>query len=203
MSIMPFVQGFVTAAGLVAAIGAQNAYVLRQAVSGSHLFMCAISCALIDSTLILLGIGRWGEFINSNVWLCNVARFGGIIFLLVYAAKSLRSCFNTEVLDLSNLDNQMSAKKVFLGILGFSLLNPHVYLDTVVLLGSIGAQFPGKERSMFAIGAISLSFVWFFGLCYGAKFLAPLFKRKTAWRVLDGATAAMMLFVVYSLIKMH
>ncbi len=184
-SLAPFLSGIGTGFGLIIAIGAQNAYVLKQGILHNHTFTIALVCSIIDATLICAGVSGLGTFIASNVILLNIARYGGTAFLGYYGLRSFIAAFNTSGLDLDSSKARPSLKTVVLTVLAVSLLNPHMYLDTCVLIGSIGAQFPAQERSSFTGGAILASFVWFFSLSYGARYLVPLFKRPIAWKILD------------------
>ena len=195
-----FFQGLAVSAGLIVAIGAQNAFVLAQGVRGAHRLQIALACASSDALLIALGVGGAGALIASQPALLALARWGGAAFLLVYAAMALRRAWHGESMTLP-ADSQQSVWRVLLAILAVTWLNPHVYLDTVVLLGGVAAQLPAQERFTFGLGAALASWLWFFALAYGARLLAPLFTRPTSWRVLDISVALVMLIVAYQLLQ--
>lgn len=187
----PFFTGLATSAGLIMAIGAQNAFVLSQGVRREHHWPIAALCSALDTVLIVLGITGMGVLIGQSEVILQLITWGGALFLLWYGANALRSAFRDEVLDLS--ENQFSGlRSALLTTLALSLLNPHVYLDTVVLLGGIGGQYPEYERYWFGAGAALFSFIWFFALSLGARWLAPLFRRPVSWRILDGLVCLMM-----------
>jgi L-lysine exporter family protein LysE/ArgO len=196
----PFVEGCVTGAGLIIAIGAQNAFVLKQGILKNYVFITALICAIIDAILISVGVGGFGVILTSNVILLTLAKWGGALFLGYYGFRSFRSVFKSESLKLDFTPERPDLKLSIITVLALSLLNPHVYLDTVVLLGSIGAQFLPHERIYFAFGAVVASFVWFFSLGYGAAYLAPLFRKPLAWKILDFLIGCVMWAIALSLI---
>ncbi len=187
----PFFTGLATSAGLIMAIGAQNAFVLSQGVRREYHWPIAGVCGLLDAVLIMLGIAGMGVLISDSPQLLMLLTWGGAMFLLWYGAKALRSAFNTEKLEVQQA-GPSSLRTALLTTLALSLLNPHVYLDTVVLLGSIGGRYPEQGRYWFGAGASLFSFIWFFSLSLGARWLAPLFQKPIAWRVLDGLVCLMM-----------
>lgn len=198
--IPPFLEGFGTSAGLIVAIGAQNAFVLRQGILKNHVLVIVLTCALIDALLIGLGIGGFGTVVTSNPILLSIARWGGAAFLLYYGYRSFRAIGKTESLSLDASPTSPSLKETLFTIFAVSFLNPHVYLDTVVLVGSIGAQFPTSTRPFFTLGAISASFIWFFSLGFGARYLAPLFQKPVAWKILDFLIGCIMWAIAATLI---
>lgn len=183
----PLIEGFLTSGGLIVAIGAQNAFVLRQGLMRHQVFLTALFCFITDSSLIVLGVGGFGALVTTTPILLQVAKWGGTLFLFWYGIRSFRSAFKNQRVDLKKSVSSLkpSLKETFLILLAVSFLNPHVYLDTIVLIGSIGAQFEIHERPYFALGAIMSSCIWFFGLCYGARVLAPIFENPKAWKALD------------------
>jgi L-lysine exporter family protein LysE/ArgO len=201
ISLISLLQGFGLGAGLIIAIGAQNAFVLRQGLKRQHLFMTASISTLCDAILILLGVGGLGTVIANVPALTVIATWGGAVFLLFFGLRSFRSAVVKSALDTGKASAQpVSPGGAILAVLAFSLLNPHVYLDTVVLVGSVGAHYHANERVTFALGAILASCTWFFGLTYGAGWLAPLFRRPQAWRILDIAVGCIMWAIAASLI---
>jgi L-lysine exporter family protein LysE/ArgO len=196
-----WLQGFGLGASLIIAIGAQNAFVLRQGLKRTHVFLTASLCTLCDMVLIALGIAGLGTLISTNPLLTRIATWGGAAFLLYYGLRSFRSALNTNKLDTeTQKDQPMRVQETIVTLLAISLLNPHVYLDTVVLVGSIGAHYPSSQRLYFALGAMCASITWFFGLAYGAVWLAPLFRRPIAWRILDALVGCVMWSIAGTLI---
>jgi L-lysine exporter family protein LysE/ArgO len=194
-------QGFALGASLIIAIGAQNAFVLRQGLKRVHVFLSASVCTLCDMALIALGVAGLGTLISTNPILTQIATWGGAAFLLYYGLRSFRSALKTNKLEAeSALGQPVRVRDTLVTLLAISLLNPHVYLDTVVLVGSIGAHYPGNQRIYFALGAMSASLVWFFSLAYGAVWLAPLFRRPMAWRILDALVGCVMWSIAGTLI---
>lgn len=191
------VPGFLTALSLIMAIGAQNAFVIRQGLTRKHVLLVVLVCFASDAALIALGIGGFGAVISSLPWLLEVIRWGGIAYLTWFGVRSLVSAFKNDTLDAAGGGVQ-STKKVLFTLLGFTFLNPHVYLDTVILLGGIGSQF-GASKWFFAIGASIGSLVWFFSLGFGAKAAARFMAKPIFWRVLDSVIAAVMFAVALTL----
>ncbi len=195
-----YLNGFVLTLGLIMAIGAQNAHVLRQGLRGEHVLLTVSVSALCDVLLITLGVAGLGSLFVAHPELTAVARYGGAAFLLWYGGRALRSAVRGgQRMDVA-AHRRMSRGQALLAAAGFSLLNPHAYLDTVVLLGSIGSQQAEDLRPLFAAGAITASIVWFVLLGYGARLLVPLFARPLAWRVLDGLVALMLWAIAASLL---
>ncbi len=196
MNIFPgsvLLQGFGLGASLIIAIGAQNAFVLRQGLKRKYVFLTASICTLCDIILIALGIAGLGTLISTNPMLTQIATWGGAIFLFYYGFRSFRSALKTNTLEAESTTLQpLRVRDTVVTLLAISLLNPHVYLDTVVLVGSIGAHYPANQRLFFALGAMSASFIWFFGLAYGAAWLTPLFRKPIAWRILDALVGCVM-----------
>ncbi len=192
------VKGFITAGSLIVAIGAQNAYVLTQGIRGQFAMTIAFTCILIDICLIFSGIAGLGVLIAGQPQLLLSASLGGAVFLTFYGARSLFSAFSGQVMENSGrvLSSRSSAVVATLTI---SLLNPHVYLDTVLLIGSIGGQLPLQERYWFAAGAMLASFSWFLALVLGARRLAPLFAKAGTWTLLDIVVCALMWTIAASL----
>lgn len=189
--------GFLTALSLIMAIGAQNAFVIRQGLTRKHVLLVVLVCVASDTLLISLGIGGFGAVISSLPWLLEVIRWGGVAYLIWFGVRSLISAFRNETLDTAGAGVQ-SAKKVLFTILGFTFLNPHVYLDTVILLGGIGSQF-GDSKWFFAVGASMGSLVWFFSLGFGAKAASRFMSKPIFWRVLDSVIAVVMFAVALTL----
>ncbi len=177
-------SGLALGASLIIAIGAQNAFILRQGLIRSHVFVVCLICALSDALLIGAGVGGLGTIVSRSPVLISVVTLGGAAFLGTYSAMAFRRAAKPAAM-VAGAPQPMGLRAAVLTCLAFTFLNPHVYLDTVVLLGSLSAAFEGKERLAYGIGAAVASFLWFFGLGYGARLLAPVFARPAAWRVLD------------------
>lgn len=180
-----FIQGMGIGGSLIIAVGAQNAFVLKQGIKRSYTLPIALLCSIIDALMITAGVAGLGHIIESFPTIKHVASFGGAAFLLWYGANALKASFVAKGIEMEQADNADTFKKAVLTTLGISLLNPHLYLDTVVLLGSISTQFDDLHRPWFGAGAVLASFIWFFGLSFGARLLAPIFTRPAAWRYLD------------------
>ncbi|MCL1144601.1 LysE/ArgO family amino acid transporter [Shewanella marinintestina] len=180
-----FIQGMGIGGSLIMAVGAQNAFVLKQGLKRSHSLPIAAICSFIDAIMITAGVAGLGHLIIAFPLVKDIASFGGALFLLVYGYGALKSSFSDNRMDNDGDLAADSLKKAVLTTLAISLLNPHLYLDTVVLLGSISVQFEGTEKQWFGAGAVLASFVWFFSLSLGAKYLSPVFKKPKAWCYLD------------------
>lgn len=183
--MIPFFQGMGTGAGLIIAIGAQNAFVLSQGVKRQFIWLVVIICAACDALLIFAGAAGVGTFVAENEAIRSTAAWGGAIFLLYYGLNSLRSAIAGGALKVESEEKNMTWYGAAAATLAVTLLNPHVYLDTVVLLGSMSGQFGESGRYLFALGASSSSFLWFFTLGLGGILLAPFFQSQKGWRVLD------------------
>lgn len=192
-------SGFALGASLIIAIGAQNAFVLRQGLIRSHVFVLCLICALSDALLITAGVAGLGTLVSRSPALIAVVTLGGAVFLGTYGIMAFRRAVKPAIM-VSGVPESMSLKAAVLTCLAFTFLNPHVYLDTVVLLGSLSAAFEGSERTAYGAGAALASFVWFFGLGYGARFLAPLFAKPAAWRVLDVLIGLVMTLLALGLV---
>lgn len=197
-----FLSGFGISAGLIMAIGAQNAHVLRQGLRREHVGMTILVCAVCDALLILLGVVGLGKVFTVNPDWMTIARLGGAVFLGWYGLRALLSALKGNSMQVDGSDGQrkLTRTQALLAAAGFSLLNPHAYLDTVVLIGSVGSQQADALRPIFAAGAVTASFVWFGMLGYGARMLTPVFSRPMAWRVLDGLVAAMLWSIALMLV---
>ncbi len=197
--LITFLKGLGTGGGLIIAIGAQNAFVLSQGVKKSHYIIIPLICAVCDALLIALGVTGVGTFIAANKSLSFFAGVGGALFLFFYGIGSFKSALKGGSLSTDG-ELQISLKKAILTTLAVSLLNPHVYIDTVILLGSIAGQFQKPGHLYFGAGAIMASFIWFFFLSIGGKLLAPLFTRQISWRILDTIVGCVMWTIALSII---
>lgn len=182
--------GFVTGLSLIIAIGAQNAFVIRQGLTRKHVLLVVAICAVSDAALILLGVAGLGALISGLPWLLEIIRWFGVLYLTWFGIRSLRSASKVQVLDASGFQSG-NAKTVVMSVLGFTFLNSHVYLDTVILLGSIGNQF-GPDKWWFALGAVASSFVWFSSIGFGAKAASRFMSKPVFWKVLDILIALVM-----------
>lgn len=189
---MTLLVGFATSLTLIVAIGAQNAFVLRQGIRGEHVIPVVLICGLSDALLISAGIAGLGALIESSPSALAIARYGGAAFLIGYACFAVRRALRPQAMALSDR-SPAALGGVLLACLGFTWLNPHVYLDTVVLLGALANQHGSPGRWLFGAGAVTGSIVWFSGLGFLARRLAPVFARPRAWQLLDAGIAAIML----------
>jgi L-lysine exporter family protein LysE/ArgO len=192
------VSGLFTGLSLIIAIGAQNAFVLRQGLAGKFVLPVALVSAFLDAALIVLGVAGLGALLESVPFLLGLVRWLGAGYLVWFGIASLRKANSGQSLDVSG-QGPSTIRKTVIATATFSLLNPHVYLDTVVFLGALAAQF-GDNRWWFALGASVASITWFFGLAYGAKALSPYVKNPRFWRVLDTVIAFIMFGLAISLI---
>ena len=194
--------GLVTGFGLIVAIGAQNVFVLRQGLARHHALAVALTATLCDVALITVGVAGIGSLIASTPWLAVAAAVGGALFLLVYGVLALRRALSPEPIEPSASPVASGGVQTAVGAtLAVSLLNPHVYLDTVVLLGGIGSQLPAGDRALFTVGAVVASALWFFGLALGARALSPLFSKPLAIRLVDAFVALVMFGVAVALLS--
>lgn len=194
------VNGFLLGGGLIVAIGAQNAFLLRQGLLRRHVLALALFCALSDALLIAAGVAGLGTLIAGWPAGLAAATWGGAGFLAVYGGLALRRALRPAALHPADAAGPESLAAALLTCAGFTFLNPHVYLDTVVLVGSVSAQYAAAARPWFAAGAMTASLLWFFALGYGARLLVPLFARPLAWRVLDAIIAAIMFTLAAALL---
>ena len=185
---------------LIIAIGAQNAFVLRQGLRREHVLVVVTVCALSDVVLIAIGVAGLGSLIESAPWLLDAIRIGGAVFLLTYGLLAARRAWRPTVIDADPAGKPMTLRLAVSTCLALTWLNPHVYLDTVILLGSIAGTYD-DDRWWFGGGAALGSIVWFAALGFGARLLRPLFARPGAWRVLDAFIAVVMLAIAANLVR--
>lgn len=197
--MLPFLQGIGIGGGLIVAIGAQNAFVLSQGVRRNFPLQTAIVCSLCDAMLILVGVTGVGSLVATNPMLTQVATWTGALFLIWYGGRSFRSVMQGGSLDAS-AEVVPSRRKLLLTTLALTLLNPHVYLDTIVMIGGFSGQLSEAERYLFGAGAMTASVAWFFSLSLGAGLLAPIFRKPIAWRCLDGFVCLTMWGIALSLL---
>ncbi len=197
--ITPFIKGFATGGGLIVAIGAQNAFVLSQGVRRNHQLTVALICIICDVLLISAGVAGFGTAVSASPTLSQLAAWGGAVFLFFYGLRSMRSALRGGQLD-TNDQMVTTLKAAVITTLAVTLLNPHVYLDTVILLGSVSSRLRADSRLYFWSGAVSASTLWFAGLSLGGRMLAPLFKKQISWRILDSMVCVTMWTMAVSLI---
>ncbi|WP_175528007.1 LysE/ArgO family amino acid transporter [Cohaesibacter marisflavi] len=195
----PMLQGFLLGASLIIAIGAQNAFVLRLGLQRLHVLPIVLICSFSDAMLIAAGVAGMGTLVRQSHILLTLITWGGFAFLLFYGLQAFIRAFKSSGMHVSKGES-ISLKSAILTVLAFTYLNPHVYLDTVMLVGSLSARWLGLQQMLFAVGAIAASFVWFFALGYGARVLTPLFERAIAWRILDFIIGIIMWLLAWSLI---
>lgn len=196
----PFIQGFGMGGGLIVAIGAQNAFVLTQSVRRNHHLAVAALCILCDGILIALGVTGVGSMVASNATLATGAAWGGAAFLSWYGFNSFKAALRGGSLEQGE-EAGKTLRHTLMLTLAVTLLNPHVYLDTIVLMGSVSGQFGTPERYVFGLGAFSASTVWFILLSLGGQMLAPAFSREITWRFLDGLVCLTMWSIAIALIR--
>ena len=195
-------KGYIVTFSLIVAIGAQNAYILKLGLMRQYVLLAVSLCILFDFILIAAGVLGLGFFIKGNQILINSIAIIGIVFLCSYAFLSFKSAFKNESLKIDNQIKTNPLKEVITMLLVFTFLNPHTYLDTVLLIGGIGANISDDLKVYFLLGAISASATWFTLLGFGARFLIPLFKKPITWKILDISIGIVMLLISYSLIDL-
>lgn len=196
--LQSYVNGLLVTAGLIIAIGAQNAFVLAQSLRREHHLPVAALCIICDILLVSIGVFGLAAVLAENPLLMQITRWGGVGFLLFYGAIALRRAARPQGLREDEQRGGRSLRSVLLATLAVTLLNPHVYIDTVLLIGSLGAQQP--EPGAYTLGAASASTVWFLILALGGAWLAPWLARPLTWRLIDLGVATMMFAIALQLI---
>jgi L-lysine exporter family protein LysE/ArgO len=191
--LTPAALGFGTGLALIVAIGSQNAFVLRQGIRGEHVAVVVLVCSVSDAVLIAAGIAGVGALLQANPVVVGVVRFAGAAFLVAYGVMAARRALRPGALTASGQQPAVGIGAALSTVLALTWLNPHVYLDTVLLLGSVANQQTQDLRWWFGAGAITASVAWFSALGFGARVLRPFFARPSSWRILDGLVAAVML----------
>ncbi len=194
-----FLNGFLLSLSLILAIGAQNAFVLRQGIRRAHVFWVCLTCGVSDAVLIAAGVAGFGWMVDASPWIGPVFRWGGAAFLAGYGALGLRNPKRGGEALRADGSEAQSLGAALLTCLALTWLNPHVYLDTLVLIGSVSTGF-GALKPYFAAGAMTASVAFFFALGYGARALAPVFARPAAWRALDIGVGCVMWAIAAGLI---
>lgn len=197
INITDYSSGFLLGLSLIITIGSQNAFVLKQGLKREHIFFVCLFCAVSDALLISAGIGGFGAVTVRYPQVVNSAKVAGVLFLLGYGLQSLYASVRSS--HALTVDGQVvtSLKKALLLCFGFTWLNPHVYLDTLVLVGMVSTG--ASSKLAFAAGAVSASFFFFFALGYGARLLKPLFAKPKAWNILDALVGILMLYLAWHL----
>ncbi|MFP6558606.1 LysE/ArgO family amino acid transporter [Paraburkholderia sp. B3] len=205
MNWLAFSHGAALCASLIVTIGAQNAFVLRQGILRAHVAKIVVLCTLSDFVLIAAGVGGASALVERYPTFVHFVLYAGLAWLVWFGIGALRRAVRPghAVLDptAAAASPEQRAWPIVLMTLAFTWLNPHVYLDTFLLIGTAGAREPVGGRLAFALGAMSVSAIWFVGLGYGARALAPLFRRAGAWRVLDGAIGGMVLLIAFAQLR--
>ena len=195
--VIALISGFLASVSLIIAIGAQNAYVIKQGLLRSHVALVVLFCSVADAFFIVLGVGGLGTFVQSQPRALEYIRWFGVAYLTWFGIKSVRAAFSTQSLTVATSENQ-TAGKVLISLITFTFLNPHVYLDTVILLGSIANQF-STYRWLFALGASTASVLWFTTIGFGARAASKYMTRPIFWKILDSVIAAIMFSIAITL----
>ncbi len=199
MDFSSYLQGLGLGASLIVAIGAQNAFVLTQGIRRNHPWAVAGLCAIIDLLLIAVGVAGIGTLVARSAFLHVAASLGGGTFLLCFGGKALKSAFSGQALEQAR-NGPSSLRQTLAAVLAVSLLNPHVYLDTVVMLGALSGRHGDAGRWLFGAGAGTASLLWFFGLAQCGRALAPLFKKPASWRVLNLLVCLVVWWIAFALL---
>lgn len=202
MELDVFFKGFIVTFSLIVAIGAQNAYLLKLGLLRQHVLKAVLFCTFSDFLLISAGVLGLGFFIQGNQTLINGIAIFGICFLIFYALVSFKSALKNESLEIDDNVKTNPLKQIITMLFIFTYLNPHTYLDTVLLIGGIGANVESDLKVVFLFGAVLASGTWFTLLGFGARFLIPLFKKPITWKILDTSIGIIMLIIAYSLIEL-
>jgi L-lysine exporter family protein LysE/ArgO len=193
-------KGFVTMAALIVAIGVQNSFVLRQGLKRQSVFIVATICFLCDALMVTIGTAGLGALLAQSPILNMIIAFAGAAFLLVYGVRTLLAAKRAQGLDLAEAD-KASRASVIATALAVSFLNPHVILDTIVIIGGVTTRYEGLPRLLCALGAVTVSCLWFYGLAYGARSLAPILTKPKIWRLIDLIIGVMMLSLAFGLAR--
>jgi len=200
--VLAYVSGLLAGLSLIIAIGAQNAFVIRQGLTKKFVLLVVLVCAISDVILIVAGVAGLGAVINSQPVALEVIRWAGVAYLLWFAFKSIRSALGSNQLDASGATQSASLKTTVLTVLAMTWLNPHVYLDTVIFLGAVANQFT-QDRWWFAAGASTGSILWFFSLGFGAVAASRFMSKPLFWKILDSLIAAVMVTLAITLATMN
>lgn len=198
-SASAFVTGLTLTATLIVAIGAQNAFVLRQGLKREHVCAVVAFCICADAILLSLGVAGMGRMLSDSAWTSLTLSLAGAAFLIGYAIRAFKNAAAPQAGALVLGPSSLSLRAALTQLAAFTFLNPHVYIDTVLLIGTVGAEHPEHARAWFVGGALAASATWFCALGFGARWLTPIFSRPRAWRILDAAVGVMMLTLGTSL----
>lgn len=198
-STLPLLKGFVIGAGMIIPLGVQNSYVLSLGIKRNYHFTCATICILCDLLLMSVGVLGGGALLASNELLLQIVTWGGIVFLSFYGAVFFKSFLYPQVAENGEVKNLKTRKTVILTTLAVTLLNPHVYLDTVMIIGSIGSQYNDTDKYIFLIGTILASFVWFYALSFAAAKMSPWLSKQTVQRGINLVVTLIMWGIALSL----
>ncbi|EHR8377391.1 amino acid transporter [Escherichia coli] len=195
-----FTTGFLVSAGLLVAIGAQNTFVIRQGMKREFVFTVSATCFICDFILMCIGVLGVGKLINDNSILINLLTIAGVLFLLWYGARSLKSAYYGESLLISSGDQtKTTTTKIIVTTLSFSLLNPNVWIDTVAIVGGVSSTIDASQKINYLTGALSASFLWFFSIGYLAAWLSKIFTKPLFWRLIDLLIGCYMIYMAWSL----
>ena len=196
-----FLHGFIVCFGLIVSIGAQNAFLLKQGILKQHVFWIALICFVCDVLLMGIGVLGLGSLIAQSPLFSFILAIIGALFLFTYGSRSFIAAYQgSSQLLMQGDKSKSSLKKAVLVTLAITLLNPHVYIDTVVIVGGIGGTLSFDQKIQFLTGALICSFLWFFGVGYGAGLLSPYFEKRRTWQILDSITGLIMYGIAFSLI---
>lgn len=193
-------MGYITGLGLIVAIGPQNTFVIKQGIKREHHLLIASICSFSDILLILLGVLGLGTFIQRHPGIIRYSSLFGAILLFLYGLQHVKAVLTPQKHEVYNSSEQTNLLNKIIFTLGITFLNPHVYLDTVILLGSMSANHPGTGRFLFGGGSMLASLTWFFGIAIGAEKLSPLFSKRVTWRILDMIISIIMFYMAYKLL---
>ena len=199
--LLPMFQGFVLGASLIMPIGAQNAYVLSRGIRRQHHLLVAGLCLFCDLVLIVIGVFGGGRWLGSVPLLQSLLTWGGVAFLLLYGGRSQLTAWRGSSHSLQTENGPDGRREIILTTLAVTLLNPHVYLDTVMILGSVSTQWPAAALPLFALGAVLASTIWFYGLALLAARLSPWLVRPAIQRLIDGVVGCIMWVIALLLLK--
>jgi len=194
-------KGVLISSSMIIAIGSQNVFVLKQGLLKKHILSVVLICFLGDLSLMTIGILGVGEFVSKSILFTQVMSILGALFIIYYGSSAFYNAYKgQDALKINKINENNNYKKIIIGTLAMTFLNPHVYLDTVVIIGSISAPFTYDQKIYFLIGTVFASFVWFFALGYGARFLIPLFAKPITWKLLDIFIGVVMYSIAINLI---
>ena len=201
MLFSPVIQGFAIGASMIIPIGAQNAYVLNQGIKRNYHMTAATICMICDCVLILLGVYGGGRLLAANPTLLTLITWAGILFLMVYGLMSFRTMFKPPIADSHRITQNSSLRIVVWTTFAVTLLNPHVYLDTLVILGSVGSQYKGQAQMYFVVGCFFASLTWFYSLAFSAAKLSPILAKPRTQQVINGLVGVIMWGIAYGLLR--